>query len=164
MELPQIKRRHLTTPTTLVPLLETLPMMSPTGQVQKDTSAPLMLSMPPPNVLRMLKENGVSSSTMFTTTLRLPVLKPAYSLKLLAVLLLHATKVTVPRSLSTTDSSPATHTRVSSSTSTSFPQLALATSPPKIVSVQAVSLFKTELLLLLTPEKPTPPIPSNQQW
>merc|ERR1739838_1294471 len=151
----------------LVPPLVILLMMSPTGPVQKATSAHLTSSMPPPNVLRMLKVNGASLSTMSTTTLRPPVLRLACSPRLLAVLLLHATRATAPRSLYTTASCPSTHvthTRGSSSTSTSSPQLAHATSPPKKVSLLAVSICITELLLLLMPDKPTPPIPLNQRW
>merc|ERR1712106_313623 len=128
---------------TLVPQLVILLMMSPTGLAQKVTYAPLMLFMPPPNVPRMLKVNGVSLSTMFTTTLRPPVLRLAYSQRLPVVLLLHATRVTAPRSPYTTASSHSTHvthTRVSSSTSTSCPQLAHATSPPKKFTVLAVSI------------------------
>merc|ERR1712128_60 len=138
---PRIKRRPSTTPTTLVPQLVILLMMSPTGLVQKATSAPLTLLMLPPNVLRMLKVNGASLSTMSTTTLRPPVLRLACSQRLPAVLLLHATRVTAPRNLSTTASYPSTHvihTRVYSSTSTSCPQLAHAISPHKKVSLLAV--------------------------
>merc|ERR1712106_461093 len=106
-------------------------------------------------------------SMMFTITHRPPVLRPACSPRLLAVLLLHATRATAPRSLSTTVSSLSTHvmhTRVSSLTSTSCPQLVLATSPPKIFTALSVSICITELLLLLMLEKPTPPLPLNQQW
>merc|ERR1719462_947024 len=133
---PRTKRKPLTTPTTLVHPLVTLLMMSPTGLDQKVTSAPLMLPMPPPNVPRMLKVNGASLSMMSTTTPRLPVLKPACSQRLHAVLLLHATRATAPRSMSTTVSSPSTHvthTRVSSSTSTSSHQLVHATSQLKLM-------------------------------
>merc|ERR1712106_369032 len=100
-----------------------------------DISVPLMLFMPPPNVLRMLKVNGASLSTMFTTTLRPPVLRLACSPRLPVVLLLHATRVTAPRRLYTTASSPlthVTHTRVSSLTFTSCPQHVHATSPHKM--------------------------------
>merc|ERR1711970_5668 len=94
-------------------------------------------------------------------------LETCLSPRLLAVLLLHATRATAPRSQYTTASSPSTHvthTRVSSSTSTSSPQLVHATSQPKKVTALAVSVCITKLLLLLMPEKPTPPIPLNQQW
>jgi len=89
------------------------------------------------------------------------------SQRLPAVLLLHATRATAPRNMSTTVSSlltHVTHTRVSSLTSTSFLQLALATSLPRKVSTLVVSICTTELLVLLMPEKPTPPIPLRQQW
>merc|ERR1719270_1438995 len=137
MALPSLKRNTLTTATTLEHPRDQASMTLPTGLDLRDSSVPLMLTMPRSPALSMLRATGESSSNTFltdmdmvtTTTLKPPDWRPVCSLTAPADSWPHATSPSAPRSLSTTECclwTPVILTEDSSLIHTSFPVLVLA--------------------------------------
>merc|ERR1712025_730494 len=137
MALPSLKRNTLTTATTPEHLRDQASMTLPTGLDLRDTSVPLMLTMPRSPALSMLRATGESSSNTFltdmdmvtTTTPKPPDWRPVCSLTAPADSWHPATSPSAHRSLSTTECclwTPVILTEDSSLIHTSSPVLALA--------------------------------------